>query len=109
MAKSRYKQALIDTDDGTWGVSVPAEVEINEQGRIETPQDVFEDGSQLVAVEAGVSPAGEYTEIPNPFEVEEARDKAGGNGHEPSHVRLLRKAPGTVRSECATPTMAGLA
>jgi hypothetical protein len=93
MAKSRYKQALIDTDDGTWGVSVPADVETNEQGRIENPQDVFEDGSQLVAVEAGVPPAGEYTAIPNPFEVEEAHSKAGGNGHDPRPESFTEEGP----------------
>jgi hypothetical protein len=66
MAKTRYKQALIDSDYGTWIVSVPASVELDEQGLIENPQDVFEEGSQLVAVEVGVPPAGEVTDISTP-------------------------------------------
>lgn len=93
--KVKYVQALLQTEDCLFAVSVPSEVAIDERRRIANPQSVFEDGSTLVAVEQGVPTAGEYVEHPNPFDIEQAEAKTGGNGGkpQPSVVRIRNTGP----------------
>ena len=93
MSAKCYRQVLLDTEDGLFAVSVVSDVALDERGRIVNPQEVFEDGSTIVAVEQGVMPAGEYTEEPNPLEIAEAESKAGGNGGRPQQKRVQSTGP----------------
>ena len=80
MSRTRYQQVLLETTGGLFAVSVTGDMGLDERGRIVNPQEVFEEGSTVIAVEQGVLPIGEYEEHPNPFEIEEAEAEAGGNG-----------------------------
>ncbi len=76
----RYDQVLLETGDGLFSVSVAGVVMLDNRLRIVSPQEVFEEGSTIVAVEQGVLRAGEYREAPNPQEAADSKAKAGGNG-----------------------------
>ena len=88
-----YRQALLETEDGLFAVSVVSNVAFDERGRIVNPQAVFEEGSTIVAVEQGVMPAGEYTEEPHPSDIAEAESKTGGNGGRPQPKRIRSTGP----------------
>jgi hypothetical protein len=86
---AKYKQALLETEEGLFAVTVEANVVLNDLGRIMKPQNVIDEGSTIVAVEQGILPAGEYDEEPNPYDIEQAEAGAGGNGGQAKteHIR----------------------
>ena len=92
-----HQQALLQTGDGLFAVSVVGSVKLDERGRIQKPQDAFDHGNTIVAVEQGVLPAGDYVEEPHPLELAEAERKAGGNGGgaHAKHIREFRPRHGT--------------
>ena len=83
MSAIRYQQVLLETEDGLFAVSVMNDVALDERGRIVNPQEVFVEGSTIVAVEQGVIKTGKYVEQPNPSHIAQAEAKAGGNGGRP--------------------------
>ena len=89
-----YQQALLETEnDGLFAVTVVNNVALDERGRIVNPQEVFVEGSMIVAVEQGVMKTGEYIELPNPHNIAQAEAKAGGNGGKPQPKRVHTGGP----------------
>jgi hypothetical protein len=46
-----YRQVLLQTVDGLFAVSIAGEAELDDHGRLVSPRSVFEENSQLVAIE----------------------------------------------------------
>jgi hypothetical protein len=46
-----YRQALVQTVDGIFAVSVAGDAELDDHGRLVSPRSVFEENSAVVAVE----------------------------------------------------------
>jgi hypothetical protein len=93
MSAILYRQALLETEDGLFSVSVLNDVALDERGRLVNPQEVFAEGSTIVAVEQGVMKAGQYVELPNPQDIAQAEAKAGGNGGKPQPKRVHSGGP----------------
>ena len=93
MSAIRYRQALLETQDGLFAVSVANDVALDERGRIVNPQEVFVEGSTIVAVEQGVMKAGKYIEQPNPSHIAQGKAKAGGNGGRPQPKPFHSEGP----------------
>jgi hypothetical protein len=84
MSAILYRQALLETEDGgLFAISVVNDVALDKRGRLVNPQEVFVEGSTIVAVEQGVMKTGEYVELPNPQDIAQGEAKAGDNGGKP--------------------------
>ena len=90
----KFKQILVDDADGTtWNVSVPDSVLLTSRGRAVSPLELFAEGSQVIAVEAGVFPQGEYEEHPNPFEKDENAEYPDDDASFPNPIKVKSFGP----------------
>lgn len=74
MAAYMFQEALLSCTNGLFHVSVPADV----AERIDTPREVFQEGSFIIAIE-NAPPAGSVVML----HPEEIAERGGGNGHKP--------------------------